>query len=91
MKPAQEKLAEIYGISWDIYCNAIVVDANSKASQFVTATPGQRMKLLAEMIPYDDLFQTAGANVQKDITRIDSNLKMQKGILERMAGELGRA
>jgi DNA repair exonuclease SbcCD ATPase subunit len=91
LKPAQEKLAEIYGISWDIYCNAIVVDANSKASQFVTATPGQRMKLLAEMIPYDDLFQTAGANVQKDITRIDSNLKMQKGILERMAGELGRA
>lgn len=91
LKPAQEKLEEIYGISWEVYCNAVVIDANSKATQFVSATPGQRAKILSEMVPYDETFRAAGAEVQKDITRKEGELTLQRGILDRMAGELGRA
>lgn len=91
LRPAQEMLEEIYGISWDVYCNAIVVDSTSKATQFVTATPGQRMKLLGEMIPYDDLFQKAGSAVQKDILKLEEDRRLQAGIRERVVAELVRA
>lgn len=91
LKPAQAKLEEIYGISWEVFCNAVVIDGNSKATQFVSATPGQRAKLLSEMVPYDELFREAGAHVQKDITRMEQEVRLQQGVMERMAGELGRA
>lgn len=55
----QKALEEIYGISFKTFCNTCYWHKQSKVSQFLTASPSERVKIMGELIN-DSLYkQTA--------------------------------
>src|ERR1017187_1484595 len=74
LEPVQERLEKIYGLSFEVFCSTVFIGPQSDVAGFFSAKPGERARLLGELIN-DKVFQEAAERVAKEMALLEDDRK----------------
>lgn len=77
----QEKLVRVIGVSSSLFFNSLWIDAQSKAVQFLWATPGKRLEILEELMS-DGIYTLARSKAEEKRKALEHKKAMAKGKIE---------